>query len=78
LTPNTFWINWLSNISVRSVPKDGYYRNAPCTLILKTTFLLQLITRFILSIKLYNIFLRVGIAPFVKRSYFTMTMVCYF
>jgi len=35
-------INWVSNLSILSVPDEGYSRNASCALNLISTFLLQL------------------------------------
>jgi hypothetical protein len=42
LLPNTlFLIVWLSNLSILSVPDEGYSRNAPCALYIISTLLLK-------------------------------------
>ena len=40
VAPNTFIIIWHSNLSILSVPNEGY-RNVPCALRLISTFLLN-------------------------------------
>jgi hypothetical protein len=46
LLPNTLFniIIWPSNLSILSLPDEGYSRNASCALNLKSTFLFKLFT----------------------------------